>query len=278
MRLFNTRPKMRMTGIKKPHIKALMIKKARPIHTLLCVLGFGVMSNLAMAAQDPVIANGVVPDEQTRQQILAKLKSIYGENVVDQITVSAVTMPPEWRQTVLNAIQPELKNVSKGRLEIAGSNIQLNGKVPSEAVKTTLSQQMTAGIPAIYKIKQQLEVNASEQKLIDQALGNRIVEFESGSAILTAVGQRILDEMAVALNKVGNKSVKIIGHTDSQGNPVTNLGLSLQRANAVRDYLAARGVNKTLLNTEGLGANQPIADNATEEGRRRNRRIEFEVL
>ncbi|RYY78526.1 MAG: OmpA family protein [Moraxellaceae bacterium] len=268
MRFFNPHQKTEIKDIKKP-LASL---------TLTLLLGFGVMSNLAMAAQEPVIANGVVPDEQTRQQILAKLKGIYGENVVDQITVSAVTMPPEWRQTVLNAIQPELKNVSKGRLEIAGSNIQLNGKVPSEAVKTALSQQMTAGIPAMYKIKQQLEINASEQKLIDQALGNRIVEFESGSAILTPVGQRILDEMAIALNKVGNKSVKIIGHTDSQGNPVTNLGLSLQRANAVCDYLAARGVNKTLLNTEGLGANQPIADNGTEEGRRRNRRIEFEVL
>lgn len=234
--------------------------------------------NFASAATEPVIANGVVPDEQTRQQILAKLKAIYGESVVDQIRVAAVTTPPEWRQTVLNAIQPDLKNVSKGRLEIAGSSIQLSGKVPSEAVKTALTQQLTTGVPVVYKLKQLLEINASEQKLIDQALGNRIVEFESGSAILTATGQRILDEMAIALNKVSNKSVRIIGHTDSQGNPVTNLGLSLQRANAVRDYLAAKGVNKTLLRTEGLGAKQPVADNNTEEGRRRNRRIEFEVL
>jgi OOP family OmpA-OmpF porin len=234
--------------------------------------------NFASAATEPVIANGVVPDEQTRQQILAKLKAIYGESVVDQIRVAAVTTPPEWRQTVLNAIQPDLKNVSKGRLEIAGSSIQLSGKVPSEAVKAALTQQLTTGVPVVYKLKQLLEINASEQKLIDQALGNRIVEFESGSAILTATGQRILDEMAIALNKVSNKSVRIIGHTDSQGNPVTNLGLSLQRANAVRDYLAAKGVNKTLLRTEGLGAKQPVADNNTEEGRRRNRRIEFEVL
>jgi OOP family OmpA-OmpF porin len=236
------------------------------------------VTSLSLSAQEPVIANGIVPDAQTKQQILSRLKGLYGENVVDQITVAAVTTPPEWRQTVLNSIQPELKNVTKGRLEIAGSNIQLSGKVPSEAIKATLTQKMTTGVSAVYKVKQQLEINASEQKLIDQALGNRIVEFESGSAILTPVGQRILDEMAIALNKVGNKSVRIIGHTDSQGNPVTNLGLSLQRANAVRDYLAGKGVNTTLLRTEGLGANQPVADNSSEEGRRRNRRIEFEVL
>ncbi|RYG17205.1 MAG: OmpA family protein [Chitinophagaceae bacterium] len=91
-------------------------------------------------------------------------------------------------------------------------------------------------------------------------------------------GQKILDEMALALNKVGNKSVRIIGHTDSQGNATTNLGLSLQRANAVREYLVNKGVNRSLLSTNGLGSTQPIAENNTEEGRRRNRRIEFEVI
>ncbi|WP_228133075.1 OmpA family protein [Alkanindiges illinoisensis] len=269
-----------MNFFNKNHkVKVKKLKNAMANFTsILLLLGCGLQANHAVAGQEPVIASGVVPDEQTRQQIISKLKSLYGDNVVDQITVAAVTMPPEWRQTVLNSIQPELKNVSKGRLEIAGSNIQLSGKVPSEAIKATLAQQMTNGISSVYKVKQLLEINASEQKLIDQALGNRIVEFESGSAILTPVGQYILDEMAVALNKVGNKSVRIIGHTDSQGNPVTNLGLSLQRANAVRDYLAGKGVNKILLRTEGLGANQPIADNSSEEGRRRNRRIEFEVL
>ena len=269
MKIFNKNHKVKIKKLKSA---------VANFTSILLLLGCGLQANYAMAGQEPVIASGVVPDEQTRQQIISKLKSLYGDNVLDQITVAAVTTPPEWRQTVLNSIQPELKNVSKGRLEITGSNIQLSGKVPSEAIKATLSQQMINGISSVYKVKQLLEINASEQKLIDQALGSRIVEFESGSAILTPVGQHILDEMAVALNKVGNKSVRIIGHTDSQGNPVTNLGLSLQRANAVRDYLAGKGVNKTLLRTEGLGANQPIADNSSEEGRRRNRRIEFEVL
>ncbi len=261
-------------------------KASTGIHSKFCVLTMAIslaalssatIVNAASSAE-PVVVTGTVADEQTKQQILAKLRGLYGEQVVDQIKVANVKTPPEWRQTVLDSIQPDLKNVSKGRLDINGTNISLTGKVDNQNIKAALTQQLSQGKPAIYKIQPQIEINASEQKVIDQALGNRIVEFESGSAILTATGQQILDEMALALNKVGNKSVRIIGHTDSQGNATTNLGLSLQRANAVREYLVTKGVNKSLLSTNGLGSTKPVADNSTEDGRRRNRRIEFEVL
>lgn len=229
------------------------------------------------SVSQPAVVSGTVPDQQTKQAILDKLASIYGSNVVDQIQVANVKTPPEWRQTVLSTIQPALKNVNKGKLEFLGTNIVLSGKVQSEESRTTLQQSFGSGVSPVYKVKHQLDIAASEQKVIDQALANRIVEFESGSAVLTAAGQQILNEMAVALNKVGNKSVKIIGHTDSQGNPTTNLGLSLQRANAVKAYLTSKNVNPSLMNTEGLGSSKPVADNATEEGRKRNRRIEFDV-
>lgn len=229
------------------------------------------------SAPQPVVVSGTVPDPQTKQAILDKMASIYGANVVDQIQVANVKTPPEWRQTVLSTIQPAIKNVNKGKLEFLGTNIVLSGKVQSEEARNTLQQSFGAGVSPVYKVKQQLDIVATEQKVIDQALANRIVEFESGSAVLTATGQQILNEMAIALNKVGNKPVKIIGHTDSQGNPTTNLGLSLQRANAVKDYLASKSVNPSLMTTEGLGSTKPVADNATEEGRKRNRRIEFDV-
>lgn len=229
------------------------------------------------SAPQPVVVSGTVPDQSTKQAILDKMASIYGANVVDQIQVANVKTPPEWRQTVLSTIQPAIKNVNKGKLEFLGTNIVLSGKVQSEEARSSLQQSFGVGVSPVYKVKQQLDIVATEQKVIDQALANRIVEFESGSAVLTATGQQILNEMALALNKVGNKPVKIIGHTDSQGNPTTNLGLSLQRANAVKDYLASKSVNPSLMSTEGLGSTKPVADNATEEGRKRNRRIEFDV-
>ena len=84
--------------------------------------------------------------------------------------------------------------------------------------------------------------------------------------------------MAAALHKVGGKKVKIVGHTDSSGDASKNLLLSQQRANAVKDYLITKSVSADNLSTEGVGSNKPVADNDTAEGRRKNRRIEFEVL
>lgn len=129
-----------------------------------------------------------------------------------------------------------------------------------------------------YRFHAQLSLNQAEQKIIDDALKNRIVEFESGSSILTEAGKKILDEMAVALNRVGAKKVKIIGHTDSSGDAQKNTVLSQARAVAVQDYLVAKNIAADRLSTEGKGSSQPVANNATADGRKKNRRIGFEVL
>jgi OOP family OmpA-OmpF porin len=84
--------------------------------------------------------------------------------------------------------------------------------------------------------------------------------------------------MVSALNKVSGKKIRIIGHTDSSGDTNKNLLLSQQRAEAVKAYLIAKNLPAHLLSTEGSGSSKPVADNATAEGRKRNRRIEFEVL
>ena len=84
--------------------------------------------------------------------------------------------------------------------------------------------------------------------------------------------------MVSALNKDSGKKIRIIGHTDSSGDTNKNLMLSQQRAEAVKAYLIAKNLPAHLLSTEGSGSSKPVADNATAEGRKRNRRIEFEVL
>lgn len=133
-------------------------------------------------------------------------------------------------------------------------------------------------VAAPYRFNSQFSANQAEQQLLDDTLKNRIIEFESGSAVLTATGMQILNEMASALNRVQNKNVKIIGHTDNQGQADKNMQLSLQRAETVKQYLIAKNIDKNRLSTQGLGASKAVADNATAEGRKKNRRIEFEVL
>ena len=111
----------------------------------------------------------------------------------------------------------------------------------------------------------------------DQALAQRIVEFEAGSAVLRPEGLKILDEMAVALGQLQGRRIEVIGHTDAQGSHASNVSLSLARAQAVKGYLVSKGLPADSLSTSGLGPDQPVASNATDEGRARNRRIEFRV-
>ena len=84
--------------------------------------------------------------------------------------------------------------------------------------------------------------------------------------------------MAAAMKQIGSAKVMVIGHTDSQGDRGKNIELSMQRAIAVKNYLQQSGVAPGNLSVQGLGPDLPVADNATANGRARNRRIEFRVM
>jgi OOP family OmpA-OmpF porin len=90
-------------------------------------------------------------------------------------------------------------------------------------------------------------------------------------------GLPILDEMAAAMARLPGRRFEIIGHTDAQGRHASNVSLSLARAQAVKTYLVSKGLPADKLSTSGMGPDQPVASNATDEGRARNRRIEFRV-
>jgi OOP family OmpA-OmpF porin len=83
--------------------------------------------------------------------------------------------------------------------------------------------------------------------------------------------------MAAALQKVKGKKVEVIGHTDNVGLRDSNLALSQARAEAVRTYLAGKGISQDMVMVSGQGPDRPVAENTTAEGRSRNRRIEFRV-
>jgi OOP family OmpA-OmpF porin len=114
--------------------------------------------------------------------------------------------------------------------------------------------------------------------MLDAALANRIIEFESGKATLADSGKAILDQMSDVLLRLKDKKVEVIGHTDNAGSRAGNLSLSQARAEAVKAYVVGRGVKAEMVSVSGEGPDRPVADNRTAEGRARNRRIEFKVV
>ncbi|MES0873948.1 OmpA family protein [Sinimarinibacterium thermocellulolyticum] len=104
------------------------------------------------------------------------------------------------------------------------------------------------------------------------------VSFEFDSAELTDQARRTLDRVVAGLKGQPGMRVEIAGHTDALGTEAYNDRLSLARAMAVRNFLVALGIAPSRLEVRGYGESRPIADNDTDEGRARNRRVEFSVL
>ncbi|HZX29378.1 MAG TPA: OmpA family protein [Telluria sp.] len=233
----------------------------------------------AWAGDPPVVIRGAVPDVATRAAVLARAQALYGAGrVADQMTVGAAGVPPGWPAAVQKLLPDEIRFVIHGQLKVEGRTVSIQGEVANDVQHRQLIARLTEALDGSFTLRDGLRSGAPEQAVLDAALADRIIEFETGKAALTPSGQAILDQMAEALRKVGGKRVEVIGHTDNAGSRSANLGLSLARAEAVRSYLAGKGIAPDRVAVAGAGPDRPVADNATADGRARNRRIEFRVL
>jgi len=105
------------------------------------------------------------------------------------------------------------------------------------------------------------------------------VEFETGSATLTEDSRHQLDDLASILAKYPGIRIEVSGHTDNVGDAATNLRLSQERADVVRNWLVTNGsIDGARLVARGFGMTRPVDTNDTEEGRQHNRRTEFKIL
>jgi outer membrane protein OmpA-like peptidoglycan-associated protein len=103
------------------------------------------------------------------------------------------------------------------------------------------------------------------------------VVFQSGKSVLLASGKKELDVAADFLNKNPSVKVSIEGHTDNTGSDKINQPLSEKRAAAAKAYLVSKGVAEDRMVTSGYGSTQPVADNKTNAGRQKNRRVEIKI-
>lgn len=226
-----------------------------------------------------VVVSGVVPDEATRQAILGRAREVYGrDRVVDRIGVAVSSMPPNWADYVKKLLTPDLKSVHRGHLKISGNTVELMGETESAATKEKIGANMMASLNPTYSVNNKLVIGEAPQARIDSILIDKIVEFESGSAVLTPVGRQVIDQLMPVLKGLNGKKVQVTGHTDGVGLRQANLLLSKNRAESVKSYLVANSLPATDILIVGMGPDQPLAGNETPEGRTKNRRIEFKVM
>ena len=153
-----------------------------------------------------------------------------------------------------------------------------------------LGTAVGAGGGYIWSKKMQDQKVAMEQATrgtgvaVSQTADNRLkldipsdVSFDVGRSAIKSNFAPILTQFASSLNQNQISTVTIIGHTDSTGSDSINNPLSVDRANAARDFLVNRGVAVQRFSTDGRGSREPVADNSTQQGRDMNRRVEIYV-
>jgi OOP family OmpA-OmpF porin len=102
--------------------------------------------------------------------------------------------------------------------------------------------------------------------------------FDFGKSTLKPEARAKLDDLVAKTAGVNLEVIIAVGHTDNVGSDAFNQKLSVARAEAVKAHLTSKGIEKNRVYTEGKGEKQPVADNKTDEGRAKNRRVEIEVV
>jgi len=129
------------------------------------------------------------------------------------------------------------------------------------------------------QMEQQMEANTAEGWGAQITLNGRAtiygINFDTGKATIKADSEPVLKELLALMQKQPDWSLMVAGHTDNAGTDAVNGPLSQQRAEAVIAWLSGKGVEKWRLVPAGFGSRKPLADNGTEEGRAKNRRVDL---
>ncbi|MGP4713706.1 MULTISPECIES: OmpA family protein [unclassified Psychrobacter] len=237
-----------------------------------------------------------VGDEALQSTVMGALNDAFGAETdkcrADVDDSFATDMPAAANLAAILAI---FKDVPDASMIIKGDNIVVNSAdadVLSKLVSDLQAAAPSMTVEAEGPLDMQGEIDNSlvaagaaidrlgdnpDPRDVARALSLQTINFELDKAFIPDVNKPFLDRAAKIVTEVPNMELVIIGHTDNQASNAYNMELSRDRAESVKEYLVSQGVDASKLTTKGMGETDPIADNSTEQGRFRNRRIEFTV-
>ena len=221
---------------------------------------------------------------QSRTAIVAaSSRKFFSENVVDNLKTS-LGAPSGFANAVVPALGA-LSRLSTGTLVISDREVKLSGDALYDAAPGQLRANLTKDLPQGFQLKADVSVKPAAapvdatvcQQLFTEVLANGTIRFESGRSSLDPDSAGLLDHLVETALRCPATKIDVAGHTDADGDVAANQALSEKRAQAVVDYLVKAGLPANRFTAIGYGSAQPVADNDTDEGKARNRRIEFIV-
>ena len=257
--------------------------------------GFSVASNevkappyIFQANKDPVASTltltGYVPDNNVHAAIVAAAgRKFYGEKVVDNLKAS-LGSPPGFAGAVMPALGA-LSRLSTGTLVVSDREVKLSGDALYDTAPGQLRGNLVKDFPQGWQLKADISVKPAAapvdatvcQQLFSEMLARGTIRFESGRSNLDLDSAGLLDHLVEIALRCPTTNIEVAGHTDADGDSATNQALSEKRAQAVVDYLVKAGLPAGRFTATGYGSTQPVAANDTDDGKARNRRIEFVV-
>jgi OmpA-OmpF porin, OOP family len=239
----------------------------------------------ARLEQHELTLRGSLPDKATHDRIVERAHSLYDRaqvRIVDQLTVDQRIAPASWLTTV-PSILPVLGDMKgRGSVIIDGHYLVLSGRVQTDQIKGVILRSVTPVTATGLELEDHLlaatppVTRVSLQTRLNEVLSRNQLDFESNEATLTPRGQATLDRLIPLLQRSPRASVEIGGHTDGFGAPDYNRELSRRRAETVRQYFIKHGLTNRFT-VVGYGASKPRSAEKTQNGFRRNRRIELRV-
>lgn len=250
-------------------------------------------SSFKLEAKDgKYIASGVVPDQATLDKIKTALTAQFGAGNVDfaglRVDANAKPFAAGWWDNFAKVL-PNLKDWKTGLISFSGNAIETASGLPQAAIDQikslfsgwTLPVSIAGAETATKQANEEALKELGEADSVDEvvkALNVSIINFASGKSDIPADAKPILTKAAEVLKKqVAGTTVEIGGYTDNKGNADANKKLSQARADAVKKELVALGVSEAMLKSVGYGDANPVGDNNTEDGRFKNRRIEYKT-
>ena len=241
----------------------------------------------ATISDQTITLSGTVASNREAQTLNDAATAGFGlqGTVVNQLTVKPQTAPPAVDRAV-DGLAAFITGASPGLLNGSGhlvnQGLAIQGQAFSAAAATAFNNAV-ASAASQYGLKVTGTVSPGPssptelQPSLTALIGRSGVNFASGSATLDQPSQVVLNSAAESIKQVPAAKVQIVGYTDSDGTPESNLTLSQERADAVKTYLVGRGVPADSLTTLGKGEADPLVPNDSPENKAKNRRIELIV-
>ena len=226
---------------------------------------------------DALRIRGTVPDESARNRILSAAKFVDGHSKIeDELKVDSQAAASTFDD--YSGLLSLLRGYHDVNVKLEQDVLTLTGRVSSSEEKEALTTKLQNLVGTNIQVNNQAEVVAPARTATPDVAGAPAalpqVQFASGSAQVDSRYHNDLDQYAQQL-KASGKSVQLVGFADESGSEPGNEALSKRRAESVKAYLILRGVQAQHIQADGQGTQAPVADNTTEAGRAKNRRVEI---